>query len=192
MLIIRKIALRINYWKYKIKLYRKVKFRGFTIIYQFPGATINFGANIIINSDLFSNFIGINHPSIIIARDGGKITIGNDVGMSGCTLYSLKEIDIGDRTIIGGNCKIIDNDFHPLSPHDRFLNIRENIKKQKIIIGENVFIGANSIILKGTVIGNNSIVGAGSIVKGIFPDNVILGGNPAKVISEIRDYCKEC
>ena len=58
----------------------------------------------------------------------------------------------------------------------------EDVKKRPISIGEGCFIGANCIILKGTVIGNNCVVGAGSVVCGVFPDNVIIAGNPAKII----------
>lgn len=55
----------------------------------------------------------------------------------------------------------------------------------KIIIGDNVFIGINSTILPNTTIGNNCIVGAGSIVRGKFPDNTVIIGNPAKVIMKM-------
>lgn len=55
-------------------------------------------------------------------------------------------------------------------------------------IGNNVFIGMNSIILMGTIIGNNVIVGAGSVVSGIFPDNVVIGGNPAHIICSLEEY----
>jgi len=53
----------------------------------------------------------------------------------------------------------------------------------RIRIGNNVFIGTNCIILYGTTIGNNCIVGAGSVVRGHFPDNSVIVGNPAKVVT---------
>ena len=56
---------------------------------------------------------------------------------------------------------------------------------KEIHIGNNVWIGLNSIILKGTHIGDNSIVAAGSVVKGVFPCNVIVQGNPAVIVNEI-------
>ena len=59
------------------------------------------------------------------------------------------------------------------------------------IIGDNVFIGMNSIILMGTHIGNNTIIGAGSVVKGQFPDDVVIAGNPAKVICTLEEYYKK-
>lgn len=55
----------------------------------------------------------------------------------------------------------------------------------KIIIGNNVFIGINCTILPNTTIGNNCIVGAGSVVRGKFPDNTVIIGNPAKVIMKV-------
>jgi len=59
----------------------------------------------------------------------------------------------------------------------------------KVVIGDNCFIGMNSIILKGTKIGNNCIVGAGSVLTGKeYPDNSVIVGNPAKVICTIDDY----
>ncbi|UBB91028.1 hypothetical protein J4771_06535 [Candidatus Kaistella beijingensis] len=55
----------------------------------------------------------------------------------------------------------------------------------KVIIGENVWIGNNVTILKNTEIGNNSIVAAGAVVGGVFPENVIIGGVPAKIIKNL-------
>lgn len=58
----------------------------------------------------------------------------------------------------------------------------------KTVIGDNVFIGMNSIVLMGTTIGNNVIVGAGSVVSGNIPDNVVIAGNPAKVIRTLDEH----
>lgn len=57
-------------------------------------------------------------------------------------------------------------------------------------IGDNCFIGMNSIILMGTHIGNNVIVGAGSVVHGDVPDNVVIAGNPAKIICTLEEHYK--
>ena len=56
------------------------------------------------------------------------------------------------------------------------------------IIGDNCFIGMNAIILMGTKIGNNCIVGAGSVVGGVFPDNVVIAGNPARIIRTLDEH----
>ena len=58
----------------------------------------------------------------------------------------------------------------------------------KVTIGNNVFIGMNSVILKGVTVGNNVIIGAGSLVNKDIPDNCVVAGNPAKVIMSIEEY----
>ncbi len=58
----------------------------------------------------------------------------------------------------------------------------------KVKIGNNVFIGMNSTILKNTTIGDNVIIGANSLVRGIIPSNCIIAGNPAKIICSLDDY----
>lgn len=62
---------------------------------------------------------------------------------------------------------------------------------KETFIGDNVFIGMNSIILMGTHIGNNCIVGAGSVVSGSFQDDVVIAGNPARIICSLDDYYKK-
>ena len=57
-----------------------------------------------------------------------------------------------------------------------------------VFIGNNVFIGTNTIILKGVHIGNNVIIGAGSVVTGDIPDNCVAAGNPCKMIMSLNDY----
>ena len=181
---LRLVGLYYSYLKYKIRYRKKVKFVGFTPIFCFANSEIAFskGGNITINSSELSNLMGLYQRTIIIARYGGKISIGAGCGISGSTIYSMDSIQIGNDVIIGGNCKIIDNDFHPLQASKRNPQKPEDIKKKPINIGDGCFIGANSIILKGTTLGRNCVVGAGSVVSGNFPDNVIIAGNPAKII----------
>ncbi|MEW4209506.1 acyltransferase [Priestia megaterium] len=62
---------------------------------------------------------------------------------------------------------------------------------KEVVIGENCFIGAGSIILPGTQIGNNTIIGAGSVVKGNIPNNVVAAGNPCQVLCSIEDYLEK-
>lgn len=108
--------------------------------------------------------------------------------MSGCTIYSLESITIGRNTDIGSGCKIIDNDFHPLHYSERYPVERlDLLKKRPVVIGEGCFLGANSIILKGTTLGKNVVVEAGSVGSGSFPDNVIIAGNPARIIKDNRE-----
>lgn len=187
MMLIRKLGLRAKYLLAKIRYRHAVTFNGYTVCYAFANSSIDFKQGkekTIINSDFVSNMVGLYQRSIIVARYGGKISIGSGCGISGSTIYAMKEITIGDNVLIGGNCKIIDNDFHPLPASQRIDQKVGDIKKRSITIGDGCFIGANSIILKGTTLGKNCVVGAGSVVSGTFPDNVIIAGNPARIIKE--------
>lgn len=181
----RTIGLYLKYLLAKIKNRGKVKFNGFTVIYAFPDSKIEFkGGGTTFNSHSLSNLVGLYQRMILVARYGGRISIGEGCGISGSTIYAMDEINIGNNVLIGGNCKIIDNDFHSLSFDKRNPQRPEDIKKRPITIGDGCFIGANSIILKGTVLGKNCVVGAGSVVHGAWPDNSVIAGNPAKLIGE--------
>ncbi len=184
-MLIRTLGLYMKYILAKIKYRGKVKFNGFTVIYAFPDSQIKFvGKGQVINSQPLSNLVGLYQRVIIVARYGGKVSIGAETGISGSTIYAMDSITIGNRVNIGGNCKIIDNDFHPLQGSKRHPQKSEDIKKRPIVIGDDCFIGANSIILKGTTLGKNCVVGAGSVVSGTWPDNSIIAGNPARLIRE--------
>jgi acetyltransferase-like isoleucine patch superfamily enzyme len=72
----------------------------------------------------------------------------------------------------------MDHEAHGVNPNKR----RQIGEIGQVLIGQNVWISNNVIILKNSQIGNNSIVAAGTVVSGKFPDNVIIGGIPAKII----------
>lgn len=187
---IRRLGLYFKYLFAKYRYHNSVIFNGFTIFYAFINSKITIKKGLkktVINSDFFSNMVGLYQRTIIVARYGGNITIGSGCGISGSTIYAMDNISIGNNVLIGGNCKIIDNDFHPLLASQRINQKVEDIIKRPINIGDGCFIGANSIILKGTTLGKNCIVGAGSVVSGTFPDNVIIVGNPARIIKENKE-----
>jgi acetyltransferase-like isoleucine patch superfamily enzyme len=119
--------------------------------------------------------ITTTHPS-------AKIIVENQVGMSGCTLECRELIQIGNRVTIGSGVLILDSDSHSLDPAERKAGI-SNIRSALVILEEDVFVGARSIILKGTRIGARTIVRAGAVVSGEFPPDCIIGGNPATIIS---------
>lgn len=88
-------------------------------------------------------------------------------------------IEIGDRVRIASGTQFITHD-------GSIMCFRDELKGGlfgKIKIGNNVFIGINSIILFNTTIGDNCIIGAGSVVRGHFPENSVIVGNPAKIVS---------
>ena len=135
-----------------------------------------------------ANPLGFNTPCVFRLKNGGRITIGNHVGISNSVFVSYGEpILIGDYTLIGGGCKFYTTDFHPLSPELRRQGDLEHAKTGRIVIGENAFIGAGTTVLKGVSIGNNAVIGACSVVTKDVPENEIWGGNPARFIKRIED-----
>lgn len=158
-----------------------MKFNGFTVVFAFPRSEIIMrGGDVSIDSHPLSNLSGLYQRCIIVTRYGGKIEIEENCGISGSTIYSWDSIKIGNYTRIGANCKIIDNDFHSVELEYRHKGLnKEHTRWKPIVIGNDCFIGTNSIILKGTTLGNNVIVGAGSVVHGTLSDNCIIAGNPA-------------
>ncbi len=96
---------------------------------------------------------------------------------------------------IGSYCKITTGVI--ILAHDYSISVARRVFGEFVggtaptRIGDNCFLGMNSIILPGTTIGNNCIVGAGSVVGGEYPDNVVIAGNPAKVICTLDEYYKK-
>src|SRR5690606_16110848 len=117
--------------------------------------------------------------TILIDVKGASVEIGNNCRINGTYIHAQKKIKIGNNTVIAAGVQIVDSNGHETISTNR--TVGRDIP-ESIIIEENVWIGLNSIILKGTHIGKNSIIGANSVVKGIFPDNSLLIGNPAKVV----------
>lgn len=158
------------------------------IIYCHGKGRIKFGENVRINSSYSSNPIGGSEKTTLTAiLPSSEIDIGNHVGISNSTVIARDKVTIEDNVLIGGDCRIYDNDFHSLDYDERIGNKSETIKSSPVLIQEGAFIGAHSIILKGSIIGRHSIVGAGSVVSGRIPPNEIWGGVPAHFIKRIEE-----
>ena len=160
----------------------RCSFHGIPIIAKNKTAKINLGNGCRIRSSVISNLIGLYQRTIITAKGNGIIDFGDDIGMSGVTIYARESIKIGAKCLIGANTKILDNDFHPVDAQIRKETPGQHIPSAPVVIGENVFIVCNCLILKGTEIGDNTTIGAGSVVTGKIPANCIAAGNPARVI----------
>ncbi|MGA2392200.1 MAG: acyltransferase [Candidatus Lustribacter sp.] len=116
----------------------------------------------------------------LATKPGGSLVIGDHVGMNeGVSIMAVREITIGDYTLIADYVAIHDTDFHELEPG-------LPVKTAPISIGRNVWIGRNAIVLSGVTIGANVVVAAGSVVTSDVPANTIVGGSPARVIRELR------
>lgn len=189
-----------NYYKIILKLLnikygKSLLLKGCPFIFNKRGATIQLGNDVSIKSSFISNLVGLYSRTIIVTRTSeAKIVIGDRVGISGATIYARKGVYIGDNTAIGGNCKILDNDFHAIEWEDRNRLMHDSvgpedndlIPTKEIRIGKNCFIGCNTIILKGTILGDGCVIGAGAVVSGIYEDNSVIVGNPGRVIKKLK------
>lgn len=140
-----------------------------------------------INSGRRRNPIGGDTCVTFVCRNGGVVDIGENCGLSNCTIVSDSQVKLEAEVLIGGGVKIYDTDFHSLDPQQRRMERVGHFhgSSRPVTVGRNAFIGAHTIILKGTRIGENSVVGAGSVVSGIVPPNEIWAGNPARRVRSI-------
>ena len=112
---------------------------------------------------------------------GKNIHIGDNVFINaGCKFQDQGGIYISDGALIGHGVVLatLDHDLDPTK--------RQQLHPASIRIGKGVWIGANATVCKGVTVGDNAVVAAGAVVVKDVPDNVIVGGVPAKVIKQIE------
>lgn len=115
---------------------------------------------------------------------GSNIEVGeNFVANYNLTILDVARVKIGSNVMIAPNVSIY-TAGHPLHPDSRNSGYEYGIP---ITIGDNVWIGGNSMILPGVTIGSNVVIGAGSVVTKDIPDNRMAAGNPCRVIREITE-----
>ena len=157
---------------------------GWIRVYQYPGSSIICGKGVSFCSSNRWTAIALNHPCTMrTLSKNARISIGSGTGMSGIYIGCYESVEIGRDCLVGANVQIWDTDFHALMPEGRLFASIEMAARSPVRIGDNVFIGAGAIILKGVEIGDNSVIAAGSVVSKSVPANVVYGGNPAKLIA---------
>ena len=139
---------------------------------------------------LLFKLLGIKHGKRIYIEppfrcDYGKhIEIGeNFYANSGCIILDVAKVKIGDNVQFGPNVAII-TAGHPVHHEIRNTGYEYGIS---ITVGNNVWIGANAVVLPGVHIGDNTVIGAGSVVTKDIPSGVVAAGNPCKPIKDITD-----
>lgn len=120
-----------------------------------------------------------------LSKYGIGLKMGNNSAIGDFAHFGASGgIEIGDDVIMGSYIS-----FH--SENHNFNDTTKLIREQGVTskgikIGNNVWIGAKATFLDGSVVGNNSVIAAGAVVNGIFPDNVVIGGIPAKILKTIE------
>ncbi len=140
--------------------------------------------NVAFLNRLFQRVLGVNGdvkwPVHYTSRCVGRIEIGRNVWISfavsgNCYIQGINGVVIGDDSIFAPGVKIIsaNHDVNDFSKH---------IPAPPVTIGKRCWIGTNAVILPGVSIGNNTVIGAGSVVTKSFGDNLVVAGNPVKII----------
>lgn len=168
------------------------RFCGFPHIVFYPNSSLEIGNNVIVVSGGFRNALSRNSYSSIKLYDNAVLKMGNDVRISDIAISSRSSITIGNYVTIGADVILNDSNDHSINHLDRRVEIANckqqvlegKISSSPIVIEDDVFIGARSIIGKGVTIGAKSVVAAGSVVVKSIPAGEIWGGNPAKFIKK--------
>ena len=125
-------------------------------VYMEPNIRFDYGYNTYVGENFFANF--------------------------DCTILDVCEVRFGDNCMLGPSVQIY-TATHPLNPTER--NSGKEYAKP-ITFGNNVWIGGGAIINPGITVGNNVIIASGAVITKDVPDNVVVGGNPAKVIKQLE------
>ncbi len=190
---IRSIVYRIEFKQFLIDVRSKknITYPGSVITKGIPlvdireGSSLEIGENVTLNSNNFDYHINMHSPVKLFAdREGAKIKIGDNTRIHGTCIHAFGSITIGKNCLIAANTNIIDCNGHDLSFDDPSNRIHTQGTTKPIKIGDNVWIGANCMILAGVTIGVGSIISANSVVVKDIPSMVIAGGNPAKIIKQ--------
>lgn len=122
------------------------------------------------------------YPNIWVFT-GRNLVLGDDVDLAtGVLITTDGGVSIGDRTLVGYGTKILSSNHNvPKLPSHIF---DSGHTKAPVVIGNDVWLGANCIILPGVTVGDGAIIAAGSVVTKAVPANVFVGGVPAKIIKE--------
>ena len=161
-------------------------------------------------AQIFRMFRSRHRPGLVLGKnvscyagcsfsigENGTCSVGDHTLLNGALIMAEERIEIGSYCIFSWNVGIADSDFHPIDPAQRRLDAialspfaegrpaRPPIATAPVIIKDNVWIGMGAVILKGVTIGENSIVAAGAIVTHDVPPNVVVAGNPAKIVKQL-------
>ena len=162
-----------------------IRLFGHPICSRYPGSSISLGSHVTLDSSTRANPLGGSSPCVLRTMTStARLTLGDRVGISGSIIVVGNSVQIGEDTILGAGCMVLDNDFH--APGLGFSWLTEYSKNSKPVkIGRGCFIGARSLILKGVTLGDRVVIGAGSVVTKDIPAHSIAAGNPARVVGTI-------
>lgn len=170
-----------------VKLGSGVRFDGIRIVSGCCYGEISIGDRVHLVGNSRGTALGVRSPIILrLLAPGARIRIGAYTGISGAAIGAALNIEIGERVLVGADVMIFDTDFHNPEPEKRHGEPDWARISRPTVIGNDVFLGARSIVMKGASIGDGAIIGAGSVVCSKIPAFTIAAGSPARVIRDIH------
>jgi len=161
------------------KVGRRLRVRGPLRLHCHRTGVIRIGDDCRIHSGFAGNPVGDGSRMAIWVGPGGRLSLGDRVGLSNSTIVCMSAVSIGDDVLLGGGSRIYDTDFHSLRAEKRGRPGNPGVRTAPVILGRRAFVGGHSILLKGVRIGEEAIVGAGSVVRSDVPPREVWAGNPA-------------
>lgn len=166
-----------RYFLVKLLLAKRVKIKKTSMIgtrcgiYVKPKGTMHCAGRIIVNDDV-----------MLFAK--GELRIGDRFNINSYSrIVAHERIEIGENVTIGQMVTILDHDHHYVFANENME--LDGYKTAPVVIGNNVWIGDKSTVLKGVSIGSNVVVGANTLINKDVPDNSVVGGIPFKILKKI-------
>lgn len=168
--------------------YNKLRNKYYGLAFSTHGLIVGKNVSIVGSKNIkIGRHVILGNQTWLDAIGTGSISIGSDVSLSqNVHIAAAKAVIIENGCLIGSDVLISDHDHSfggnsaMILPKNRPLSVRDITK-----LGENCWLGDNVKILSGVTLGNNVVVAANSVVTRSFPDNVVIGGIPAKILKNI-------
>jgi acetyltransferase-like isoleucine patch superfamily enzyme len=170
---------RVRLWLAGVKVGSRFRATGWINLRIHPTADVTIGQCVRFNSGSRRNLVGGGQRLGIYAGRGAKVRIGDRVGMSSTVIIATTGVSIHSDSLVGGGCLIVDSDLHALPLLGRHATA---VRSRPVVVGEGVFVGAHSVILKGSSIGKGAVIGAGSVVAGIVSPGVAVASQSLRRI----------
>jgi len=151
----------------------------------FPGVDIGVERGTAFSVGMSSS---IKRGTIIRIKNGGEISIGRGTSINECNNLRAESsrIQVGDNCMISQFVSIISSG-HKFEDRSIAINKQGGSSKRDVVIGDDVWIGSNAVILPGVIVGDGAVIGAGSVVTKDVPAFNVIAGNPAKKILERKE-----
>lgn len=170
-----------------------VRFYGRPRVRRVPGSRILVEHGAVLCGEWHANTLEARGPVILqTVQPGATLRIGPNSGLTSATISAARSVVLGSRVLVGAGVLITDSDHHYVEhtidglPR-RFAGMPAPSSSDAVEVGDDVFVGARSIILKGVRIGAGSVIAAGSVVVSDVPPQVVVAGNPARIVRTLSD-----